>query len=180
MTKSASPERPSARGLRVAVLRSRFNAVVVDGLLAGAREALRDMGAAERDVLVVDVPGAFELPVAAAVAARSRRFDAIVGLGAVIKGDTDHYEHVAREVSTGLATVARETGVPVGFGVLTVAREEQARSRSAPGPDNKGAEAARAAVAMVHVLRALTGPREVSARGSRTATRPRNQRRRSA
>jgi 6,7-dimethyl-8-ribityllumazine synthase len=73
----------------------------------------------------------------------------------VIKGETDHYEHIAREAAHGLAEVARETGVPVGFGVLTVDREEQALARSAPGPDNKGAEAARAAVAMVHVLRGL-------------------------
>jgi 6,7-dimethyl-8-ribityllumazine synthase len=166
MTKTASPDRPSARGLRVALLRSRFNAPVVDGLLAGARAALREMDTAERDVVVVDVPGAFELPLAAAVAARSGRFDAIVALGAVIKGETDHYEHVAREASSGLATVARETGVPVGFGVLTVSREEQALSRSAAGPANKGAEAARAAVAMVHVLRSLGRAR--AARGSRS------------
>jgi 6,7-dimethyl-8-ribityllumazine synthase len=143
----------------VAVLRARFNAAVVDGLGAGALEALREMGAADRDVTVVDVPGAFELPLAVEAAARSRRFDAIVALGAVIKGETDHYEHVAREASRGLATVAREAGVPVGFGLLTVVREEQALARAAAGPDNKGAEAARAAVAMVHVLRSFRGAR---------------------
>jgi 6,7-dimethyl-8-ribityllumazine synthase len=152
---SAPPDQVSARGLRVAVVRSRYNSEVVDGLLAGAREALRESGAADRDVVLTDVPGAFELPLAAAAAARSGRFDAIVALGAVIKGETDHYEHIAREAAHGLAEVARETGVPVGFGVLTVDREEQALARSAPGPDNKGAEAARAAVAMVHVLRGL-------------------------
>ena len=157
MTKSPPPDRPSARGLRVAVLRTRFNAAVVDGLLAGARDALREMGAADRDVTVAEVPGAFELPLAAEVAARSGRFDAIVALGAVIKGATDHYEHVAREASRGLAAVSREGGVPVGFGLLTVVREEQALARAASGPDNKGAEAARAAVAMVYVLRSLRG-----------------------
>ena len=145
--------RPDAAGLRVAVLRSAFNRAVVDGLVEGAREALREMGAAE--VAVVDVPGAFELPLAARAAASSGRFDAVVALGAVIKGETDHYEHVARAATDGLAAVARETGVPVGFGVLTVAEEAQARSRSAPGPANKGGEAARAAVAMVSVLRGL-------------------------
>lgn len=155
--KTRPQERPSARGLRVAVVRSQYNAAVVDGLLAGAREALRAMGAAERDVVVAEVPGAFELPLAAAAAARSARFDVVVALGAVIQGETDHYEHVAREASAGLAAVARETGVPVGFGVLTVAREEQALARSAPGPDNKGAEAARAAVAMAQALRGLAG-----------------------
>ncbi len=155
----------SARGLRLAVVRSRYNPEVVDGLLAGARETLRKLGADVRDVVLTDVPGAFELPLAAAAAARSGRFDAVVALGAVIKGETDHYEHIAREASHGLAAVARETGVPVGFGVLTVDREEQALARSAAGPDNKGAEAARAAVAMVHILRALRG------RGRSTAAR---------
>jgi 6,7-dimethyl-8-ribityllumazine synthase len=147
---------PDATGLRFVLLRARFNDRVVDGLLAGAREALLEAGARAKDVTVVDVPGAFELPLAAQAAARSKRFDAIVALGAVIRGETDHYEHIAREAASGLAAVGRETGVPVGFGVLTVGEEGQALSRSAPGPENKGGEAARAAVAMVHVLRGLT------------------------
>ena len=146
---------PAARGLRVALLGAAFNARIVDGLLAGARGALSAMGAAPGDVAVIDVPGAFELPLAARAAADSGRFDAIVALGAVIRGETDHYEHIAREAAAGLAAAARETRVPVGFGVLTVADEAQALARSAPGPENKGAEAARAAVAMVHVLRGL-------------------------
>ena len=146
---------PAAHGLRVALLRSAFNARVVDGLLAGAREALRAMGADPRDVAVVEVPGAFELPLAARAAADSGKFDAIVALGAVIRGETDHYEHIAREAAAGLAAAARETGVPVGFGVLTVADEAQALDRCAPGPGNKGAEAAQAAVAMAHVVRSL-------------------------
>jgi len=166
--KSASSRKSSARGLRVLVLGAEFNAVVVDGLVAGARKALLQMGAAPGSVELVRVPGAFELPLAASVAARSGRYHAIVALGAVVRGDTDHYEHVAREVSTGLAMVARESGVPLGFGVLTVSEEAQALARSAPGPANKGAEAARAAVAMVAVLRRLgpkaTGPRPRAAR----------------
>jgi len=149
------PSKEDARGLRVAVVRARFHPEVADGLLFGALDALREMGAADEAVTVTDVPGAFELPLAARVGAESGRFDAIVALGAVIRGETDHYEHVAREASSGLAAVARETGVPVGFGVLTVADEAQARARSSPGPGNKGAEAARAAVAMVHALRKL-------------------------
>jgi 6,7-dimethyl-8-ribityllumazine synthase len=166
--KAAPSRRPSARGLRVLILGSEFNALVVDGLVAGARKALREMGAAPGRVEVVAVPGAFELPPAAAAAARSGRYDAIVALGAVIRGDTDHYEHVAREVSTGLAVVARETGVPLGFGVLTVREESQALARSAPGPHNKGAEAARAAVAMVEVMRRLEpGASGPQARGPR-------------
>jgi 6,7-dimethyl-8-ribityllumazine synthase len=129
----------------------------VDGLLAGARAALSSMGAAPSAVTVEEVPGAFELPLAARAAAGSGRFDAVVALGAVIRGDTDHYEHIAREAAAGLAAVARETGTPVGFGVLTVTSEDQALVRAAPGPGNKGAEAARAAVAMVHVVRRLRG-----------------------
>jgi len=144
-----------ARGLRVLLLRSTFNARVVDGLVAGAQEALRSMGARGADVTVADVPGAFELPLAASVAARSRRFDAIVALGAVIRGDTDHYEHIAREAASGLAAVARESEVPVGFGVLTVTSEAQALARAAAGPANKGGEAARAAVATARVLQSL-------------------------
>lgn len=146
-----------ARGLRIAIACSRFNARVVDGLLDGARAALREMGGRAADWEELEVPGAFELPLAARAAAASRRYDAVVALGAVIKGETDHYEHIAREAASGLAAVARETGVPVGFGVLTVAKEAQALARSAPGPENKGAEAARAAVAMVHILRRLAG-----------------------
>jgi 6,7-dimethyl-8-ribityllumazine synthase len=157
--KQAPQERPDARGLRVAVVRSTFNAAIGEGLLQGAQAALLEMGAAAEAVTVVNVPGAFELPLAARAAAASGRFDAVVALGAVIRGVTDHYAHIAREAAAGLAAVARETGVPVGFGVLTVADEAQARARSGSGAGNKGAEAARAAVAMVHVLRGLGGRR---------------------
>ena len=157
--KTVPSRMPDATGLKVAVLHAAFNEEVVGGLLAGAREALKEMGAADKDVEVVEVPGAFELPLAARAAAHYGRFDAVVALGAVIRGETDHYEHVAREASAGLAAVARETMVPVGFGVLTVEKEAQALARARPGPENKGAEAARAAIAMVHVLRDLRGTR---------------------
>lgn len=166
--KQAPRDRPSARGLRVAIVRSLFNRGVTDGLLAGARAALAAMGAAEGRVAVYDLPGAFELPLAAQAAARSGRFDAVVALGAVVEGETDHYEHVAREAASGLAAVARETGVPVAFGVLTVRDEEHARRRAAAGPGNKGAEAARAAVATALVLRSIReGRAGRSARGRR-------------
>lgn len=155
--KQAPPDRADARGLRFALLRSRFNGTVVDGLVEGARAALAEAGAAAGEVEVLDVPGAFELPLAARWAALSGRFDAVVALGAVIRGETDHYEHVAREAAAGLAAAARETDVPVAFGVLTVAEEAQARARAQPGPENKGAEAARAALAMVHLRRRLRG-----------------------
>jgi 6,7-dimethyl-8-ribityllumazine synthase len=152
--KQAPSDVPSAQGLRVAVLYADFNPRVVQGLLGGAVESLAQMGAAE--VRQEKVPGAFELPLAAKAAAIAG-FDAVIALGAVIRGETDHYEHIAREAASGLAAVALETGVPIGFGVLTVTNESQALARSAPGPENKGAEAARAAVAMVHVLDRLRG-----------------------
>jgi 6,7-dimethyl-8-ribityllumazine synthase len=157
--KKAPGSRPDGSGLRVALLRSAFNARIVDGLHAGAHEALLTMGVAAQDITTVEVPGAFELPLAARAAAHSGRFDALVALGAVSRGETDHYEHIAREAAAGLATVARETGTPVGFGVLTVKNEKQAKARARKGAGNKGAEAAQAAVAMVHVVRALRGTR---------------------
>ena len=167
MAKTAPSRRPDGHGLRVAVLRSSFNAGVVEGLTQGAVQALREMGTAAGSITTLDVPGAFELPLAARAAALSGRFDAVVALGAVIRGETDHYEHIAREAAAGLAAASRETGVPVGFGVLTVADEGQARARSGPGPGNKGAEAARAAVAMVHLLRALRPQQPRARRGAR-------------
>ena len=152
--KKASSSRPDGTGLRVVILHAAFNAKIVEGLVAGARAELRQRGVAEAAIAAVEVPGAFELPLAARAAAHSGRFDAIVALGVVIRGETDHYEHIAREASAGLAAVARELGIPVGFGVLTVKKAKQAAVRSR-GADNKGAEAARAALAMVHVVRAL-------------------------
>jgi 6,7-dimethyl-8-ribityllumazine synthase len=139
----------------VAVVRAAFNEAVVEGLARGACEALLHAGAKATDVEEIVVPGALELPLAAQSAARSGRFDAVVALGAVIRGETDHYEHVARACTDGLLRSSLDTGVPVGFGVLTVSDEAHAVARAAPGEGNKGAEAARAAVAMVHLLRGL-------------------------
>jgi len=156
--KQAPAERASAQGLRFAILRSLFNRPISDGLVDGARQALAEMGAVPARVVVFDVPGAFELPVAARAAALSGRFDAVIALGAVIRGETDHYEHVSREAAAGLAAVSRETGVPVAFGVLTVREAAQAEARSRPGPGNKGAEAARAAVLLARTLRTIGPP----------------------
>jgi 6,7-dimethyl-8-ribityllumazine synthase len=165
--KKAGDERPSGRDLRIVVLRARFNARVVDGLLVGAQDELAACGVPERGIEVIDVPGAFELPQAAALVAKVGIVDAIVALGAVIKGETDHYEHIARECAAGLAVVGRESGVPVSFGVLTVQQEEHALSRSGPGPENKGAEAARAGVAMALLARRLRGrPRRGASRSA--------------
>ncbi len=138
--------------LRVAVVVAEFNAAVTAGLLTGALAALAAAGI--EDPPVVRVPGAFELPVAAGRLAGAG-FDAIVALGAVIEGETDHYEHVATQSIAGLRQVTVATGVPVGLGVLTVRRAEQAMERSRPGPGNKGAEAAEAALRTARVLREI-------------------------
>lgn len=153
--KAAPADVPDGRGLKVVLVRSRFNPAIVDGLVEGALGALDEMGTPRANVVIVDVPGAFELPLAARAAAQSQHCDAVVALGAVIRGETDHYEHVARAAVSGLKSVALQEGVPVGLGVLTVQEARQAEERAAPGPGNKGAEAARAAVAMVHVIRRL-------------------------
>ncbi len=139
--------------LRVALVVAGFNAPVTEGLLQGAESFLAE---ASVDWTVVRVPGSFELPVVCRAAAR-QGYDAVVALGAVIKGDTDHYEHIAREAARGLMDVALETGVPVGFGVLTTRASEHAIERSRPGPGNKGIEAAEAAVQAARALRELAG-----------------------
>jgi 6,7-dimethyl-8-ribityllumazine synthase len=158
VTKSAPEVRASARGLRVALVRSAFNAKIVDGLVAGARAALSEMGAAPASVVELTAPGAFELPLLARAALESGGFDAVVALGAVIKGETDHYEYICDAATRGLADVALAIGAPVGFGLLTCRTEKQALARAKPGIHNKGAEAARAAVSMVNSLRSLVPP----------------------
>ena len=143
-----------ATGLKVGVAVASFNAFVTEGLLRGALEALEKAGAPGPTVLRVS--GSFELPVAARALAEAG-CDCVVALGAVIKGETDHYEHVAAQAIAGLQQVAVQSGVPVGLGVLTARRAEQARARSLPGPANKGAEAAEAAVRAAQALRRLRG-----------------------
>ena len=145
-----------ATGLRVVVVRSTFNEEVTAGLLEGARAWLERAGA---EVEVVEVGGAFELPVVCAHA--TRRGDAVVAIGAVIRGETDHYEHIAHRTSEGLMRVALDTGTPVAFGVLTAERSDHALARSGAGPANKGAEAAAAAVAAVRAIERLTIPTTV-------------------
>jgi 6,7-dimethyl-8-ribityllumazine synthase len=135
-----------ATGLRVAVVTAMFNAAVTTGLKNGAVDYLEEASASE--IMTIDAPGAFELPLIAQKLALAG-YDAIVCLGAVIEGETDHYEHVANRASEGLMRVQLDTGVPVAFGILTV------RTRAAPGPDNKGREAAIAAVMAVRALEAI-------------------------
>jgi 6,7-dimethyl-8-ribityllumazine synthase len=142
-------------GLRIAVLLSRFNEPIGDRLLEGAVAALGRRGVRARDLLVVKVPGAFELPVVARRLARSGRHDAIVCLGAVVRGETPHFDYVAGEASRGIARVSYETGVPVLFGVLTADCVEQALDRAGGRHGNKGVEAAEGAIEMARLLRAL-------------------------
>jgi len=146
---------PRAGANRFAVVVSRFNAEVTDGLLAGALSALDAAGVTADARTIVRVPGAFELPVTAQRLAESGRFDAVVCLGCLIKGDTMHFEYLAEAVSQGLSRVALDSGVPVAFGVLTTLTDEQALERARPGEANKGAEVARAAVEMASLFRAL-------------------------
>ncbi len=146
-----------ATGLRVAVLAARFHAEITDRLVQGALDALREHGAADEDVHVIRVPGAWELPQTAARAVEANRFDAIVALGCVIRGETPHFDFVCEEATLGLGAVARASNIPVLFGVLTTDDATQARARAGEGKDNKGYEAALAALEMIAVYRALEG-----------------------
>jgi len=145
----------SVGDLRIALAASRFNASVVERLVTGAAEALASHGANPAGLELVRVPGAFDLPPVVRRMALSRRFDAIVALGAVIRGDTPHFEFVAAECASGLARVSYETGVPVAFGVLTTDTEEQAFERAGGAEGNKGADAALAAIELASLMRKL-------------------------
>jgi 6,7-dimethyl-8-ribityllumazine synthase len=144
-----------ARDCRFAVLASRFNEFVVDALVKGAIDALRRHGASDKQVEIVRVPGAYDMPCVARKLAQSRRYDAIIAVGAVVRGQTAHFDYVAGECASGLARVSAETGVPVAFGVLTTETAEQAMDRAGGKAGNKGAEAAASAIELVNLLRRL-------------------------
>ena len=143
----------TATGLRFAVVTSRFNAFVTDRLLAGALDALNRSGAGQDSVDVVRVPGAFEIPVAAKTLAETGRYHAVICLGAVMRGDTTHFEHISTEASKGVAAAALSTGVPISFGILTVENLEQAVDRAGLKSGNKGFEAAMTAIEMANLLK---------------------------
>jgi len=147
--------RLDARDYRFAVVVSRFNDFVSSRLVDGAMDALIRHGAEEDQVHLVRVPGAFEIPLVAKKLAQTGEYDAVICLGAVIRGATPHFEYVAAEVSKGIANVALETGVPVTFGVLTTDTLEQAVERAGSKSGNKGFEAAMAAIEMVNLFKAL-------------------------
>jgi 6,7-dimethyl-8-ribityllumazine synthase len=144
-----------ARGMKIGVIVSRFNNFITVKLLQGALEGLKTHGGADDDLTVVHVPGAFEIPIVAARMSASGKFDALVCLGAVIRGDTSHFEYVCDAVTHGISKAVWEYRIPIGFGVLTTDNVQQAMERSGVKDANKGYEAALTAIEMVNVLRQL-------------------------
>jgi 6,7-dimethyl-8-ribityllumazine synthase len=142
----------SAEGYRVASIVSRFNDFISSKLVEGALDALNRHGARDENIVLIKVPGAFEIPIAAKRLAESKKYDAIVCLGAVIRGATPHFDYVAAEVSKGIANIAIDTGIPVTFGVLTTDNLEQAIERAGSKSGNKGWDAAVAAMEMVNLF----------------------------
>lgn len=152
---SPPPAAGEFRQARIALLATRWNLDVVDALLKGARECLADWGVPAKHVHEFRAPGAFELPLAASALMKSGKYDAVVVLGAVIRGDTPHFEFVAGECSRGLREASQKHQTALGFGVLTVNTPAQAAERCAPGRTNKGYEAAEAALEMIRLLDAI-------------------------
>src|SRR5271169_2136226 len=152
----------TAAGLRFAIVVSRFNSFITERLLGGAMDALTRTGANPDQIDVIKVPGSWEVPLVAGEAARSKRYDAVICLSAVIRGETPHFDYVAAEAAKGIAQVASQTGVPVAFGVLTTNTLEQAIDRAGAKGGNKGFDAAMTAVEMANLLRTMRQPMPVS------------------
>jgi len=144
-----------AAGFKFALVVSRFNSFISDRLLEGAIDTLKRHGADEKNLTVVKVPGAFEIPLVAKKLAASAKYDGLICLGAVIRGGTPHFEYVSAEVSKGVASASLDTGVPISFGVLTTDSVEQAIERAGTKAGNKGGEAAMGAIEMVNLFKAL-------------------------
>ncbi|KZE38009.1 6,7-dimethyl-8-ribityllumazine synthase [Bhargavaea cecembensis] len=141
--------------LKIAIVAGRFNEFITDRLVEGALDTLRRHGVAEEDIDVAKVPGAFEIPIAAQKLAASGKYDAVITLGAVIRGATAHFDYVCAEAAKGVAKAAADTGVPVMFGVITTDTIEQAIERAGTKAGNKGAESATAAIEMANLLQQL-------------------------
>ena len=144
-----------AKGLKFGIIVSRFNSFISERLLEGALDAIVRHGGSDADIHVARVPGAFEIPLAAKKMAEAGKYDAVICLGAVIRGSTPHFDYVASEVSKGIATVSLTSGVPIAFGVLTVDTIEQAVERAGTKAGNKGFEASVTAIETVNLLKAL-------------------------
>lgn len=140
------------QGMKVGIIASRFNEIIVNKLLGGAVDGLVRHGVDEENITAAWVPGAFEIPVAALKMARSGKYDAVICVGAVIRGDTSHYDYVCNEVSKGIAQVSMSTGIPVLFGILTTENIEQAIARAGSKAGNKGYDCALSAIEMVNLL----------------------------
>jgi 6,7-dimethyl-8-ribityllumazine synthase len=145
----------TATGLRFAIIVSRFNSFVTDRLLSGALDAIQRSGGQDATVDVVRIPGAWEFPVTVRAVAETRKHDAIICLGAVIKGDTPHFDYVAGEAAGGIGAASSELGIPIAFGVLTTNTVEQAVDRAGAKSGNKGFDAALTAIEMANLLRKL-------------------------
>ena len=144
-----------AKGIRVGIVAARFNEFITSKLLSGAMDGLVRHDVREEDIHVAWVPGAFEIPLIASKMAKSGKYDAVICLGAVIRGSTSHYDYVCNEVSKGIAAVGLDSGIPVLFGVLTTENIEQAIERAGTKAGNKGADCAQGAIEMVNLLRGL-------------------------
>ena len=144
-----------AKGLKFAIIVSRFNDFITNKLLGGAVDALVRHGAAEQNISVIKVPGAFEIPLAAKIAAEKKTYDAVICLGTVIRGATPHFDYVAAEAAKGIAAASMDTGVPIAFGVLTTDTIEQAVERAGSKSGNKGWDAAMVAIEMAQLLKKL-------------------------
>lgn len=144
-----------ANDLRIAIVASRWNDMIVSRLVGGAQDALLRLGASAANLTLIRVPGSFEIPLAAKKIAESGRCDAVICVGAVIRGETPHFDYIAAEVTKGMAAVALETGVPIAYGIITADTVEQAINRAGIKAGNKGFEAAMAAVEMANLLKEL-------------------------
>ena len=147
--------RLNAEGFRFAIVASRWNELIVGRLVSGAEDALRRLGARDDDITVIRVPGSFEIPLAARRFAATGKFDAVICVGAVIRGETPHFDYIATEVTRGIAAASEATGLPVSYGIITADTVEQAVNRAGVKSGNKGFDAAATAVEMVDLLRQL-------------------------
>jgi len=146
-----------SKKIRIGIAATRFNEFITSKLLAGALDCLKRHDVAEDDIEIAWVPGAFEIPLVAAKMAESKKYDAIICLGAVIRGSTTHYDYVCSEVSKGIASVSLDSGIPVMFGVLTTENIEQAIERAGTKAGNKGYDCAMSAIEMVNLIREIGG-----------------------
>ncbi|MCI9157833.1 MAG: 6,7-dimethyl-8-ribityllumazine synthase [Lawsonibacter sp.] len=146
-----------SQDMKIGIVAARFNEFIVSKLIGGCEDTLLRHGVRPEDISLAWVPGAFEIPLVAAKMAKSGKYDAVIALGAVIRGSTSHYDYVCAEVSKGIAAVSLESGVPVMFGVLTTDTIEQAIERAGTKAGNKGADCAQGAIEMVDLIRALEG-----------------------